>query len=227
LLSAASRSQDAFLVRAVRYLAAEAGVRQYLDVGLGLANGMMLHGVVQLIIPTAPVVYVTDDVSFIDDGNETPREPGLGQLAYGHGTFRDPARVLEHAAATLDLDEPVAVVLTGVLHLMLDEEQTGPAGLVAEIVKALAGESHVVISHLACDIQPGEMTAIERQLNADTGESWQFRSHDQVRELFAGLDLVDPGVVQVDQWRRDPEDRPGREPGLPASPMWAGVGRKP
>jgi hypothetical protein len=128
----------------------------------------------------------------------------------------------------LDLDRPIAVVLTGVLHLLIDaDDPTGANRIVTQLVDAVASESHVVISHLAGDIQPGDMAAIERQVNEESDEAWQFRGREEVGRFFAGLDLVDPGVVQADQWRPAIEPPPVLPQGVATSPVWAGVGRKP
>lgn len=228
LLYTALSSQDAFVVRAVRFLAAEIGVRQFLDLGSGIANGTMLHTVAQQIIPAARVVYVTGDPVVLAQARELPAGPGRGSVDDLKADLGDPAGILEHAAATLDFDQPVAVVLTGVLHLLPDtEDATDPDRIVSHLVDTLAAESHVVIAHLACDIHPAEMAEVERHFNETTAETWQFRNHDQVRGFFAGLDLVDPGMVQVDEWRPDDQPGPVWPPEGRTNPLWVGVGRKP
>lgn len=228
LLYTALSSQDAFLVRAVRFLASEIGVRQFLDLGSGIANATMLHTVAQQIIPAARVVYVTGDPIVLTHAQELPTGPGRGSVDYLKADLRDPAGILEHAAATLDFDQPVTVVLTGVLHLFPDtEDTTDPCRIVSHLVDTVAAESHVVIAHLACDIHPAEMAAAQRQLSNESAETWQFRNRDQVGGFFAGLDLVDPGVVQVDEWRPDGQPGPRWPPEGRTNPLWAGVGRKP
>lgn len=222
LLNAALCSHDAFLVRAVRYLAGQVGVRQFMDLGAGIADGPMFHTVAQQIIPTARVLYVTDDPILLAHANDGPASPG--SVDWLEADLTDPAPVVEYAEATLDLTEPVAVWLTGILHVL---GETDADGIVACLVDAIATESHVVVSHLACDLHPAEVAAVQRQFTETTPETWTFRNRDHVRSFFAGLDLVDPGVVQVDDWR--PAMSPNPPPvgdGQP-SPMWVGVGRRP
>lgn len=228
LLHSAQRSQDAFVARAVRYLAAEVGLRQFLDLGSGIATGPVLHAVVQQITSIARVLYVTDDLMFLADADDAPSP--TGSVDYRQGDLRDVGGVLEHAATSLNLDEPVAVILTGVLHQVADTDPVDPSDghvVVAQLIDAMVAESHLVISHLACDIHPGEMGALARQLNDETDETWQFRGRGQVGRFFCGLDLVDPGLVQVDCWRRRANPRPSLERETVTSPMWVGVGRKP
>jgi hypothetical protein len=128
----------------------------------------------------------------------------------------------------LDFDHPVAVLLIGVLHFLPDaEDDTDPYRIVSRLMDAVPTESHLVVCHLARDIHPAEMAEVERRFNETTAETWALRNRDQVRGFFAGLDLIDPGVVQVDEWR--PDDDPG--PVWPTvgrtNPLWVGVGRKP
>jgi hypothetical protein len=218
LLRAALPGHDAFVARAARYLAGEVGVRQFLDLGSGISDGPLLHAVVGQIIPTSRVLYVTDDPAFLAEADVGES----GAFGWCKTDLRDPAAVLGHAGAVLDLTEPVAVLLTGVLHLIDD---TDLDALATAVVGAVVTESHVAISHLAGDIRPGEMDDLRRQLNDTTPEVWTFRSRDHVRSLFAGLDVVDPGVVGVDEWR--PTIAPQPLPPGTISPLWVGVGRKP
>jgi hypothetical protein len=218
VLHAALPGHDAFVVRAALYLAGEVGVRQFLDLGSGVSDGPPLHAVVGQVIPSARVLYVTADPAFLAEADVGES----GAFGWCRSDLRDPAAVLGQAGAVLDLTEPVAVLLTGVLHLLDDADLDA---LVTALVGAVVTESHVAISHLAGDIRPGEMDALRRQLNDATPEVWTFRSRDHVRSLFAGLDVVDPGVVGVDEWR--PTIAPQPLPPGSIRPVWAGLGRKP
>jgi hypothetical protein len=222
LLHAALPGHDAFVVRAARYLAGEVGVRQFLDLGSGISDSPPLHVVVGQIIPTARVLYATDNPTFL--AYVEAQVDRSGPVDWYNADLRDPAAVLERAGAILDLTEPVAVLLTGVLHLMDDAEVDA---LVSALVGDVVTESHVVISHLARDLHPGEMDALRRHLNETTPEVWTFRSCDQVCSLFAGVDVVDPGVVQVDEWRPSISPHPPLAADVRLSPVWVGVGRKP
>jgi hypothetical protein len=143
------------------------------------------------------------------------------------GDLRDPVGVLRGAARTLELGRPVAVLLVGVLHFLPDSDD--PYGIVARLMRALPSGSHLVVCHLSSDIHPVEMAEVARRFNEDarTNETWVLRSHGEVARFFDGMELVEPGVVQVDEWR--PLDGPA--PVLPpegrTNPLWVGVGRKP
>lgn len=222
LLRAALPGHDAFVVRAARYLAGDVGVRQFLDLGSGISDGPPLHAVVQQIIPTARVLYATDNPTFLAHIEAHADRSGL--VDQYTADLKDPAAVLEGAGACLDLTEPVAVVLTGVLHLLDDADIDA---LVSALVDAVVTESHVTISHLARDIHHVEMDTLRRQLNETTPEVWTFRSFEHVRSLFAGLDVVDPGLVHVDDWRPATNPHPPQPADGRTSPVWAGIGRKP
>lgn len=224
----AARSSRAFALRAVRWLAAEVGVRQFLDIGSGIPTGTNIHNVAQATAGGSRVVYVDSDPVVLAHAHQVLRDADPGKVAFVHADLRNPISIIEHAAGTLDLDEPVAVLLIAVLHLLPDADaDTDPCRIVSRLMDALATGSHLVVSHLACDIHPVEMARVEQSLNATTAETWRLRDRDRVRGFFDGLDLVDGGVVQVDRWR--PHDPPGpvRPPEGCRTPMWVGVGRKP
>ncbi|HET6950119.1 MAG TPA: SAM-dependent methyltransferase [Acidimicrobiales bacterium] len=224
---ASVRSNRAFLGRVVGWLGRDAGMRQYLDIGSGIPNGLNVHTVAQQAIPAARVVYVDNDPIVLAHAHQLLGEiTGTGVVDYLWGDLREPASVLERAAATLDFAQPVAVLLVGILHFFPDGDDD-PYGLVAGLLDAVPTESHLVVCHLACDIHPVEMREVERRFNKTTAETWQLRNRDEVRGFFAGLDLVDPGVVQVDQWRPDAGPAPVLPPEGRTNPLWVGVGRKP
>lgn len=224
---ASVQSNRAFLVRAVRWLAREVGVRQFLDIGAGIPNGTNVHVVAQQAAPGARVVYVDSDPIVLAHAHELLKTTeGGGPVAYLHGDLRDTASILEQAAATLDFTQPVAVLLVGVLHFLPDDPDD-PYVLVAMLMDAVPTESHLVVSHLALDIHPAEMAEVQRRFNTTTAETWQLRNRDLVRGFFLGQDLIEPGVVQLDEWRPDDEPRPVLPPEGRTNPLWAGVGRKP
>lgn len=220
------RSNRAFLMRSVRWLARDMGVRQFLDIGAGIPNGTNVHAVARAVAPASRVVYVDNDPIVLAHAHELLKgAEDSGRVAYLHGDLRDPASVLEQAAVTLDFSQPVAVLLVGVLHFVADSDD--PYGVVTRLMEAVPTESHLVVSHLARDIHPAEMAEVERRFNESTAETWTLRNHDLMRGFFRGLDVVDPGVVQLDEWRPEDEPAPVLPPEGRVNPVWAGVGRKP
>jgi hypothetical protein len=206
----------AFLRRAVRFLATDAGVRQFLDIGTGLPSAGNTHEVAQDAAPESRVVYVDNDPMVLAHARAlltgTP-----GTTAYLSADLREPAKILQAAADTLDFAQPVAVMLVAVLHHITDAE--GPAGLIAALTAAVPAGSYLVISHPAADVQADAVAKVATQYNQNVVTGQTRRTQEQVAAFFGGLELLPPGVVETPQWR----------PGKPAPgsvPMWAGVGRK-
>jgi O-methyltransferase involved in polyketide biosynthesis len=210
----------AFLGRAVRYLAGEAGVRQFLDVGTGIPTGDNLHEVAQRVAPDARVVYVDYDPIVLAHAHELLTSTDEGRTTYIQADLRDPQTILDQAAATLDFSRPIAVVLVAILHFFPDDQD--PYRIVTELINALPPGSYMVLSHLASDIY--DLDATYERLNQATQETFVLRSHSAVRRFFNGLEPVDPGVVLVDRWRPDPDHTP--HDGL-MLPLYGGVARKP
>jgi len=144
-----------------------------------------------------------------------------GACAYLYGDLRDPETILRKAADTLDLGRPAAVVLFGVLHFFADSQH--PHVIVARLAEGLAPGSYLAISHLASDVHSEALAETFDRLNRQMSESVVLRSKAEVARFFDGMDLVDPGVVQLPQWRPDPgqEDQQSHQ-----LPMWCAVGRK-
>jgi hypothetical protein len=212
------RSNRAFLGRAVRFLANEAGIRQFLDIGTGIPTASNTHEVAQSVDPNCRVVYVDNDPMVLAHARALlTGQPGT--TAYVDADARDTAKILGEAAAILDFDEPVAVMLIGLLHCVRDEDD--PYRLVADLVAAIPPGSYLAISHPASDIHASEMAEGAAMMNAALPIPLTFRSYQQVVPFFEGLALVDPGVVPTTQWRPDP--------GADTTPLpgWVGVARKP
>jgi hypothetical protein len=222
---ASVESNRRFLRRAVQWLAGEAGVRQFLDIGSGIPNGDNVHAAAQRTNPTARVVYVDNDPVVLAHAHQLLESTPEGAVDYLQADLRDPGDILERAAKTLNFTEPIAVLLVGILHFFPDDHD--PYGIVAWLMAAMPPGSYLVVCHLAGDIHAAEMAEVARRFNETTNETWVLRSQDQVARFFGGLELVEPGVVQVDQWR--PHDGP--PPVFPAegrtNPLHVGVGRKP
>jgi hypothetical protein len=210
------RAQRAMQGRMVRYLTREAGIRQFLDIGAGIPGENSAHVVAQREAPDSRVVYVDRDAVVLDYA----RRLLSGTAAvYVYGELRELEALLEAAAETLDFSRPVAVMLFGVLHFFGEPEN--PRGVVDRLAAALVPGSYLALGHLASDVEGDAMAETFRRLNADMVESVTLRGHDEVVGLFGGLELVEPGVVQLTQWRPDP----GTAPTGP-SPVWCGLARK-
>jgi hypothetical protein len=194
------RAQRDVLGRVVRYLTGEAGVRQLLDIGSGLPTADNVHEIAQRIEPATRVVYVDNDPVVLSHARALLADDKATFVA--DGDLRDPAGILDDPAVRdhLDWDQPVGLLMCGILHYILDEEN--PAGLTATLYRALPPGSHVFIHHLLDTEDPATAT-LQEQMRAGLGRA-QFRTMAQIRELFDGLELIDPGVVPVPGWRPDP-----------------------
>jgi len=215
------RAQRDVLGRVVRYLVGEAGVRQLLDIGSGLPTAENVHEIAQRIEPATRVVYVDNDPVVLSHAQALLADDEATFVA--DGDLRHPAGILGHPAVRdqLDWDQPVGLLMCGVLHYVLDDED--PAGLTATLYDALPRGSYVFIHHLLDTEDPATAT-LQEQMRAGVGRA-QFRSMARIKELFGGLELIEPGVVLVPYWRPDPGT-----PGVRHHPVLqmaaAGVGRK-
>jgi hypothetical protein len=197
------RANRAFLGRATRYLAADAGLRQFLDIGTGIPAAGNTHEVAQRVAPDTRVVYVDNDPVVLLHAEALLRSTAEGATDYVQADLRDPGTILDRAAALLDFGQPVAVMLLGVLHLIQDAED--PWGIVARLMAAMPPGSYLAISHPAIDIHQSQANA-QRVYNERVATPQTLRTREQVARFFAGLEMVDPGLVQVHQWRPDPGD---------------------
>jgi hypothetical protein len=216
---ASVRNTRAFLGRAIRFLAETAGVRQFLDVGTGIPTLNNTHEVAQSVTPDCRVVYVDNDPMVLAHARALLTSDPRGATAYLDADLRDPDRILADAAATLDFGQPVAVVLCAVLQFIPDADD--PYGVVSTLMAAVPAGSYLMITHPASDLQASAMADMAKRLSALMSQKVTPRSRDQVSRFFAGLDLVEPGVIRLPEWRPvNPEDARGK------STMWGGVARK-
>jgi hypothetical protein len=213
------RANRAFLVRAVRYLAAEAGIRQFLDIGTGIPAANNTHEVAQAVAPDARIVYADNDPIVLAHATSLLAGSPEGATQYIDGDLRDASVILRAAAGTLDFTRPAALMLVGILHLIQDSED--PYRIVASLMDALPPGSYLVISHPASDINASQAEA-QRRYNERVSTPQTLRTRDEVARFFEGLDLVPPGIVYVHAWRPDPGDVPP-EGGVSA---YGGVARK-
>jgi len=220
----AARENRAFLGRAVRYLTAQAGIRQFLDIGAGLPATSNVHEVAQDIAPSARVVYADNDPLVLAHARALLASAPAGATAYIHADLRDPAAILAHpdTRAVLDFGQPIALMLVAILHFIPDELQ--PAQIIATLVDALPSGSYLAASHLTTE-HDAAATSAGQQTMREAGMAMQKRNSDVFASLaFAGLDLVPPGVVLASEWR---PAGTGPRP-LPSQVnCYAGIARKP
>jgi hypothetical protein len=214
-----ARSNRAFLARAVRFLAGEAGIRQFLDIGTGIPSANNTHEVAQSVAPESRVVYVDNDPVVLAHARALLASGPAGATDYIDADLRDPQRILAGAARLLDFDRPVAVMLMAILQHASDED--GPYGIVATLLDAMPPGSYLALSHPANDIDAASMAKMASSLNQMMAEKVTFRDRPAVARFFDGLELVEPGMVQASKWR--PASK--AEAASPAA-LWAGVARK-
>jgi O-methyltransferase involved in polyketide biosynthesis len=217
-----ARDNRAFLGRAVRYLTAEAGVRQFLDIGTGIPTAGNTHEIAQAVAPDTRVVYVDYDPIVLAHARALMTSDPAGATAFILGDFREPGKILADPALreTLDLDKPVAIVLNALLHFFTDEEN--PQAIVSALVDAVPSGSYLALTNLTADFSSDQA---DRAAHAgqQAGITYVPRTQAEVAAFFSGLDLVEPGVVFMQAWRPD-----GGAPTAPSGPTsYAAIGRKP
>jgi S-adenosyl methyltransferase len=213
------RANRAFLARAVRFLAAEAGIRQFLDIGTGIPAANNTHEVAQSAASNCRVVYVDYDPVVLTHARALLTSSTPGAIDYIDADLRDPQTILRHAARTLDFSRPVAVMLIAIMHLIVDED--APYGLVGQLLDAVPGGSYLALSQVASDIQAEQMAEAAKRYNRLAREIQRHRDRAEVARFFDGLDLVEPGLVPVQQWRPSSELEARAR-----SAMWGGVALK-
>jgi S-adenosyl methyltransferase len=214
------RANRAFLARTVRFLADEAGIRQFLDIGTGIPTANNTHQVAQRVAPDSRIVYVDNDPIVLSHARALLKSSPQGACAYLDADLRDPGAILATAAKTLDFSQPVAIMLIAVMHFIGDDAQASK--IIGRLMDACVPGSFVVISHVGGDIDAEQQGEMVRRLNQSVAEKATMRDRAGVTRLFAGLELVEPGVVRVSEWRPDSELEAARPTGL-----WGGVARKP
>jgi len=215
------RANRAFLRRSVGYLAAEAGIRQFLDIGTGLPSANNTHEVAQAIAPESRVVYVDNDPIVLAHARALLTSSPEGATGYLDADARDTGKILTAAGELLDFRKPVGVMLLAILQLIPDDDD--PYRLVVQLMEAVPPGSFLVITHVAGGMEqtPGALEAAAR-LSQLLPQRVSPRSQAQVATFFDGLELVEPGVVPVQQWRPA-----SAEEAAARAALWGGVGRKP
>jgi hypothetical protein len=215
-----ARSNRAFLGRAVRYLAGEAGMRQFLDIGTGIPTAGNTHEVAQAIAPESRVVYADYDPVVLAHARALLTSSGAGVTEYIDADLRDTAAILERAGELLDLSRPVAITLVAILHAIPDDDD--PHAIVATLLDAVPPGSYITLSHLGSDLLSQETReGLEGIGERSMRQRIATRTREQVARFFAGTDLIEPGIVRVEEWRPEPGTSDTRR-----SCLWGGTGRK-
>jgi hypothetical protein len=213
------RANRAFLARTVRYLAGEAGIRQFLDIGTGIPTASNTHEVAQGIAPESRVVYADNDPMVLAHARALLRSAPEGRTAYLDADVRDPDTILRSAADVLDFSQPVAVMLVAILHFVSEDED--PAGIISRLMAEMPPGSSLTITHVPSDMHATAMKAMGDRLNRLLAQRSTYRSREQVTKLFEGLELAEPGVVPIQEWRPATPEEAGA-----AAAMWGGVAFK-
>jgi hypothetical protein len=213
-----ARASRAFLARAVRYLAGEAGVRQFLDIGTGLPTADNTHQVAQAVAPDARIVYVDNDPLVLVHARALLTSTPQGATSYVEADLRDPDKILKAAADTLDLTRPTALMLMGIMGHITDDQEA--RSVVRRLLAGLPPGSQLALCD-GTDTDPAGVEAQERY-NQSGAVPYRLRSPDQIAGFFEGLELVEPGVMSCPRWRPDPAEGPPAEVAA-----HGGVGRKP
>jgi S-adenosyl methyltransferase len=215
-----ARANRAFLGRAVGYLAREAGVRQFLDIGTGIPTAGNTHQVAQAIAPGTRVVYVDYDPVVLAHARALLTSHEQGATAYIDADLRDTGVILSRASQLLDLTQPVAVTLIAILNAIPDSDD--PHSIVATIMDAVPSGSYLALTHLASDLLGREaQDGLEDMQGERMRMRFTSRDRGQVARFFEGTELVEPGLVRVEEWRPNPAAS-----GAGRSSLWCGVGRK-
>ncbi|HMD91130.1 MAG TPA: SAM-dependent methyltransferase [Trebonia sp.] len=218
------RENRRFLGRAVRYLAAEAGVRQFLDIGSGLPATNNVHEVAQAAEPSSRVVYVDNDPLVLAHARALLASSSAGRTAYVQADLRDPTAILSSPAVreVLDFGQPLALMLIAVLHFLDDEDK--PDEIIGALLDALPSGSYLAASHITLEHDPVAVGGGQRAY-LDAGITMHSRDADQFARLaFSGLEMVPPGVVLVSEWRPDVT---GPRPTPAEVSCYGGIARKP
>ena len=220
-VAAIARDNRSFLGRVVRYLAMQAGIRQFLDLGSGLPTQANVHELAQGVAPDVRVVYVDDDPVVASHGRAVLAS--RDRVAMALADLRDPASVRQHpdVAGLLDWTQPIAVLCTSTLHFVADEDE--PHTIIAGYRDHMAPGSYLAITHGTMEEDPArerdKAAGVYRQASAQL----HVRPLADVRRFFDGFELVEPGLVWITEWRPEP----GTAPTGRAQSMRGGVGRKP
>ena len=204
----------------VRYLAGEAGIRQFLDIGTGLPTANNTHEVAQAIAPDSRIVYVDNDPIVLVHARALLTSTPEGATAYLDADVHDPEKILEAAAETLDFTKPVGLMLLGVMNFVVDDDEA--RAIVKRLLDAVPSGSYLALTHPSMETHREEMEEAVRAWNESGASAMTARDPKELERFFDGLELLEPGVVTCSHWRPAPSDTI-----TDAVTQYGGVGRKP
>ena len=210
-----------FIADTVSRLATD-GIRQFLDIGTGLPTADNTHEVAQRLAPDSRIVYVDNDPVVLAHARALLTSSPEGKTAYLDADLRDPAKILDRAAQTLDFSQPVAVLLIAVLHFVQDSDD--PYRIVSTLMDALPSGSYLAILHGASDVGAEDMPEAERRYNEQASAQFNARDREHVSKFFDGLELTGPGLVNLSRW---PQRALGDDSGHADVAAYCGLARKP
>jgi len=209
-----------FLSTVVHHLAADVGIRQFLDIGTGLPTANNTHSVAQRVAPEARIVYVDNDPIVLSHAQSLLKGGRRGRCAYIDADARDVSKILAGAAQTLDFGQPVAVIMMGLLHFFPDAEE--PFSLPGRYMDAFRSGSYLAASHASSDIEQDGLPEAADRYNERTATPITLRSREEFARFFRGLELLPPGITPLGQWV------PGvTETGQGTLPTYTALARKP
>jgi hypothetical protein len=217
------RAERAFLARAVRHLAADLGIRQFLDIGTGLPAAGSTHQVAREAAPEARVVYVDFDPVVLAHARALFTSVQEDATAYIEADAGDTGKILAEAAETLDFRRPVAILLLGILPFIPDEDN--PWAITTELMDAAPAGSCLAVSHWASDIRAEDFAEAGSRYNQHSAVPLRLRTQAEFTRFLDGLELAGPGIVPVSHWR--PAPLPDNQQKTEVLPAYAALGRKP
>jgi hypothetical protein len=222
-IATAMRENRALMRRIVRFLAAEAGITQFLDIGTGLPTSPNVHEIAQGIAPEARIVYVDNDPIVLAHARALLTSNTQGATAYIDADARDPGKILSdpRLLSTLDLTQPVALLLIGIMHLIPDEDD--PRGMISRLMAALPSGSYLAIHQPTTDFYPPGVGGAAAYRSA--GIPFQYRTKDEFARFLEGLELVPPGITVMSEWRAEGEPQP--RPPASSAAAYAALAKKP
>jgi S-adenosyl methyltransferase len=210
-----------FIADAVSKLSAE-GIRQFLDIGTGLPTADNTHEVAQRLAPNSRIVYADNDPVVLAHARALLSSSPEGKTTYLDADLRDPAKLLDQAAETLDFSQPVAVLLVAVLHFVQDSDD--PYHIVTTLMDAVPSGSYLVLLHAASDVGSDDMPEAERRYNERASAQFNARDRERVGRFFDGLLLTTPGLVSLSRWSQGTAGDDSEHADVAA---YCGIARKP
>jgi S-adenosyl methyltransferase len=220
-LAQSARADREFLGRTVRHLTEKEGIRQFLDIGTGLPTANNTHEVAQSVAPESRIVYVDNDPMVLVHARALLTSAPEGATDYIDADVRDPDKILQAASRTLNFTQPVAIMLLGIMNFVVDQDEAN--AIVRRLVDAVPSGSYLVVSHPTMEVNPDAVRESMRQWNASGAAPITARNPDEIAGFFAGLDLLEPGIVTCSHWRPEAGETTVN---VPVS-EYGGIGRKP